>query len=183
MFSGDGIRVVHPLFQAEGDGAIPISPLQLHLGWITGELALKLNELWHSRLPKFTSPPGASDWRAIGAMYANRFYAVAIWSLPIARRLNNSGRYEMRRLAIAPDAPKNTASRMLRVMRVMIRQTIPEVKTLISYQDTEVHTGAIYRAAGWRVAAAHKTPHEGWMTRSPNLAQSNADKIRWEVQV
>ena len=183
MFCGDGIRVVHPLFQTEGDGAIPISPLQLNLGWISDALAINLNELWHSRMPKFTHPPGANDWRGIGAEYANRFYAVAIWSWPIARRLNHTGRYELRRLAIAPDAPRNTASRMLRVMRGMIRKELPSVETLISYQDTEVHTGAIYRAAGWKIAAAHKTPREGWMTRSPNYAQSNADKVRWEITV
>ena len=27
---------------------------------------------------------------------------------------------------------------------------MPEVPLLISYQDTDVHTGTIYKAAGWR---------------------------------
>jgi len=110
------------------------------------------------------------------------FYASAIWTSPIARRLNGQGIIELRRFAIAPDSPTNTASRMLKVMRILIKRKFTDIKRLISYQDVEVHTGCIYRAAGWFVGAANKIPHEGWHTRMKrNATQTNADKIRWEL--
>ncbi len=176
--SGESIRVVHPLFQTEGGGSTPTSPLQLRLGWIPMFKALQLNSLWHSRLPEFRYPP--EKCLAIGAECDGIYYAVAIWSQPSARMLNNLGMYELRRLAIAPDAPRNTASRMLRVMRSMISKKRPGTKTLISYQDVEVHTGAIYRAAGWVSANTSKVSESGWNTRSPHTMQSKAPKVRWE---
>ena len=180
---GDSIRVMHPLFQAGEGGSTPTSPLQLRLGWMNPTLAVRLNELWHSRLPRFTAPLGR--FQAMGAEYGGLFYAVAIWSWPVSRMLNRErGKYyELRRLAISPDAPKNSASRLLKVMRLLIRKDGPPAENLISYQDTEVHRGTIYRAAGWtpvRTSAA-----EGWdrPSRARVSAQSAASKVRWQIQV
>lgn len=177
--SGDGIRVVHPLFQAEGDGAIPISPLQLNIAQCVVSLAVRLNELWHSRLPAFTSPP--ERCLAFAAEYANRYYASAIWSPPLARMLNHTGRYELRRLAIAQDAPKNTASRMLKVMRLHLRRLRPELITLISYQDTGVHSGTIYKASGWLPVVAGDGGEWTRPSRPARLAQTATPKVRWEI--
>lgn len=180
---GDSIRVVHPLFQVEGGGSIPTSPLQLHVGRITVALAVQLNSVWHSRLPQFTSPQGRCV--AFGAEYADRWYAVAIWSPPLARMLNYTGRYELRRFAIAPDAPKNTASRVLRIMKKLVPQEIPGTTILISYQDTAVHEGTIYRAAGWKPV---RTDRGGeWsrpaLGRHNRPAQADTPKIRWELDL
>lgn len=182
MYSGDGIRVVHPLFQVEGGGSIPTSPLQLNIGWITVKLAIQLNELWHSRLPSFTSPP--ERCKAFGAECGGIFYAAAIWSPPVATGLNYTGRYELRRLAVAPDAPRNTASRMLRIMRDLIVAKMPGVRILVSYQDTEVHTGGIYKAAGWK-AVAKTQGGERWdmPSRRRRKIQTTAAKIRWELEL
>lgn len=179
--SGESIRVVHPLFHTGRSGSSPTSPLQLTLRWISPQLGVSLNELWHSRLPNFTAPLGR--YEAIGAEHQGIFYAVAIWSWPVSRmlcRVQNEY-YELRRLAIAADAPKNTASRMLRVMRLMIRRDKPLVRNLISYQDTDVHTGTIYRAAGW--ASVRKSAAEEWTrpSRARQKAQSAAAKIRWQI--
>lgn len=181
--SGDSIRVVHPLFQAGRGGSIPTSPLQLHVGRIDPNLGVRLNELWHSRLPSFTAPLGR--FQAMGAEYGGLFYAVAIWSWPVSRMLNRErGKYyELRRLAVASDAPRNTASRLLKVMRLLIRRDGPAAEHLISYQDTEVHTGAIYRAAGW--LPVRTSVAEGWHrpSRTRAVAQSAASKVRWQIQV
>ena len=110
--SGDSIRVVHPLFQKEDDGSTPISPLQFEVEFMPVKQALTLNDLWHSRLPDLT------NWhscKAIGAFYKNNFYAVALWGPPVARAYNNMGIYELRRRAISDDAPKNTATRILKI--------------------------------------------------------------------
>jgi hypothetical protein len=91
---------------------------------------------------------------------------------------------ELRRMAIAPDAPKNTASRMLGIMRRKIQAKFPEIIRLVSYQDTEVHTGTIYKASGWRVANIQERA-EDWTNTTRNRAkpQSTAPKVRWEYDL
>jgi len=66
-----------------------------------------------------------------------------------------------------------------------IRKRIPKVTRLISYQDTDVHAGTIYKAAGWtatnlsqRVNPNGKGGH--WACRSGCIDQSLAPKQRWE---
>jgi hypothetical protein len=110
---------------------------------------VSLNAAWHSRLPKV----GASQFRAIyGAEYEGVFWAVAAWSNPVARLLPQQKWLELRRLAIGPGSPKNTATRMIAWMTRDIKTRFPEVERLISYQDCTVHTGTIYKAAGWKQA-------------------------------
>lgn len=68
-------------------------------------------------------------------------------------------------------------------MAILIRKLRPEVVRLISYQDTEVHTGGIYRAAGWtqmNVRSKKKRYSWGCRSRPRPKAQSEAVKIRWE---
>ena len=178
---GDSIRVVHPLFPVEDEGAIPISPLQLTLHIIDKKLAVTLNEYWHSRLPKCTNPY-SKNAISFGAEYKNRWYAVAIWTDPIARLFNGRNYLELRRMAIAENAPKNTASRMIRIMELIIRKEYPQIVKLISYQDTAVHKGTIYKASNWYPASVWKghnwdRPNIG-RRRKPN--QATGDKVRWE---
>lgn len=112
----------------------------------------------------------------------NLYYATAIWSEPsAANRMKDGDKLmELRRLAIAPDAPKNTASRMLRVMKDKIAREYPQLLRLISYQDTEAHTGGIYKAAGWKNAA--ETEFRPWLHHrsTEELTQTRAKKVRWE---
>jgi len=178
----DSIRVVHPLFQAEGGGSIPTSALQFHMGWMNVKVAVILNHLWHSSLPVFTGLP--EKCKAIGAVHDGLYHATAIWSHPVARKLNWTGRYELRRFAIGPEAPKNTASRMLRVMRLLVARKFPDVSILMSYQDKDSHMGTIYRAAGWLPVSDNEVPRDGWHTRQGRAAtQTNAAKVRWEYQL
>lgn len=175
---GDSTRVVHPLFQAEEGGSIPTSPLQLRFGFIAMRIAIALNEKWHSRLPAFTSPPERCV--AMAAEYEGIYYASAIWSPPLARMLNHQGIYELRRLAIAADAPKLTASRMLRIMRLLIKRRMPDLKKLISYQDTGAHDGTIYKAAGWKEANLDRGGEWNRPSRYSSPTQAATPKIRWE---
>jgi hypothetical protein len=107
-------------------------------------------------------------------------YGAAIWSAPCARLLNGRNWLELRRLAIAANAPKNTATRMLRVMRLMIVKELPQIVNLISYQDTEVHTGTIYKAAGWKETVRNESGDWQRPNRQRNAAQSLSPKVRWE---
>ena len=177
--SGDDVRVAYPLFQEEGGGAIPTSPLQLVFGTIRNDLAERLNKLWHSRLPIITNGWDCSV--SFAAEHGNIYYAVAMWGHPRSQSFDQSTVIELRRMAIAPDATPYTASRMLGWMRRWIRKEMPHIKTLISYQDTEVHTGTIYRAAGWQ--AKGYTKFSTWKNNTLKIerTQSTADKIRWEL--
>jgi hypothetical protein len=180
----DSIRAVCPLFLGEGGGSTPTSSLQLHLGEISLDLAIQLVALWHSRLPKVdkSNMVRTKHLWCVGAEHGGKWYAVAIWTNPIARLLNEQPWLELRRLAIADDAPRNTASRMLAVMTKIIRRKYPTTTRLISYQDTEVHTGGIYAAAGWVPAKLEHASSTKWNVPSRRrvASQSTAVKVRWE---
>ena len=173
-----------PLFRKGRGGSIPTSAHQLLVSVCSVHRAIELNELWHSRLPIL-------DWTAVVrtgahicflAEHDDVAYASAVWSSPCARAFNGRGWLELRRLAISDNAPKNTATRMLRVMRLIIVKRMPDVTRLISYQDTEVHAGTIYKAAGW---TAHESGKDTW--KRPNRTRTDKQKvgkkIRWEYVI
>ncbi len=176
----ESIRVMHPLFHAGEGGPTPTSALQLRLERIDFAHAKQLSRLWHSRLPRFgTGFIKNQPFPCWAAEFEGLIYAVAIWSNPAARLLPQTTWLELRRLAVAHDAPRNTPSRMLAVMTLLIRRGWPNVTTLVSYQDTEVHTGGIYRAAGWDEGVT--TAGDDWDRpgRSRPKAQSDAPKKQW----
>ena len=177
-----GVRVAHSLFQERGGGSTPTSALQLVLEPIDFALAKRLNRLWHSRLPRIgTGFVKNQPFLCYAAAFDGVYYAAAIWSNPVARNLPQRSWLELRRLAVAPDAPRNTASRVLGVMARLIRKARPDVVRLVSYQDTEVHTGGIYRAAGWLpVATTGSQRRWGCPSRPRPPSQSEAVKQRWE---
>jgi hypothetical protein len=88
---------------------------------------------------------------AFVASYEQTAFGAALWNNPSARTLPQNW-LELRRLAIAPDAPHCSASRMLGEMRKWIMKHRKWATMLISYQDLDVHTGTIYKAAGWTPA-------------------------------
>lgn len=116
------------------------------------------------------------------AVYELNYFAVAMWTTPVAanRMINGFNMLELRRLAIAPDAPKYTATYMLGKMIKHIKIHMLDIHKLVSYQDTEVHTGTIYKAANWKLEAT--TQYIPWNTsqrlRSAKV-QSKAAKNRW----
>lgn len=181
----DDVRVACPLFQAECGGATPTSALQLFFSDVSTETFLKLNRAWHSRLPEC----GSSQFRAVyAAQFEGIYFAVAAWSNPVARLLPQQTWLELRRFAIAPDAPKNTASRMLGWMMRDIRKALPEIERLISYQDLSAHAGTIYRAAGWHMAENFKPRARGWTgwgnrPRAGRTNQAVAPRMRWELRI
>ena len=120
------------------------------------------------------------------AEFGNQIYAVAAWSNPVARLLPQRSWMELRRFAIAPNAPRFTASRMLAWMRRDIAKRFPAVEKLISYQDLKVHTGTIYRASGWKEAQNFTPRARGWICwgnrpRKGRTNQAVAPRMRWEI--
>lgn len=182
---GVGVKAAQSLFQATGSGSIPTSPLQLWVDSLDVKTAKRLNRMWHSRLPNITNPEQTLG-PCFGAEHDGRMFASAIWSKPVARLLPSDGSWlELRRLAIADEAPKNTASRMLSVMTRLIRKWHPDCVRLVSYQDTDVHTGCIYRAAGWvpvKLADPRSRPWNN-AARERTEEQSRSPKQRWEKSI
>jgi hypothetical protein len=171
-------------FQIESGGSIPTSPLQFTIKEIGVISACMLNKQWHSRLPDlhWSNVARSHKYVCYGALFDNEWFAVGIWSSPVARLLNDETTLELRRMAISELAPSNTASRMIRIMVLLIKKRFPLITTLISYQDTEVHKGTIYKASGWQAVATVK--YRAWdKTRLRNKSQSTADKIRWELML
>ena len=165
----------------------PTSPMQLNFKVIRAQTACLLNSKWHSRLPiiDWSNVVRNTHYVCYAAEYQNEFYASAIWSSPVAQNRFKHGRQilELRRMAISPEAPRNTATRMLSFMRKHIKQTMPDIALLVSYQDTEVHLGTIYKADNW--TAVSVTEGTSWTTeaRKRNTDQSLADKVRWEYRL
>lgn len=195
FIGADSTRVVCPLFQMGEGGSIPTSALQLTVIEIPVEQARSLNAYWHSLLPR-TSPANINGNRFVvcyGAEFESKLYAVAIWTSPIAgNRLKDGNRLiELRRFAIAPDSPKNSASRLLAVMCRLITRKFPSLIKAISYQAIDQHKGTIYKAAGWIAVASSKS--QSWHTNAVRFRdgkfyreagraepQTLSEKIRWE---
>jgi hypothetical protein len=125
---------------------------------------------------------------AFVAHYQETCFAAALWNNPSARTLPSDW-LELRRFAVAPDAPHCTASWMLAAMARSLRG---RATRLISYQDTDVHTGTIYRAAGWEIGAVAKPrtrdrsklrvgTRRSYRSNLNGLAPDAAGKVRWEL--
>lgn len=175
-------RSMHPLFQAGQGGSTPTSALDLRIEPLAFTRALEINAAWHSILPRFgTGFIVNQPFPCFAAVCARgTIYAVAIWSNPAARNLPQQTWLELRRMAIADDAPKNLASRMLAVMRRMLHRKYAEVVRVCSYQSKSVHAGTIYRADGWRPVSECKGDTWNRPKRARPESQQIDDRVRWE---
>jgi hypothetical protein len=165
----------------------PVSPTIMTLREVGLKYAMEKNEMWHSRLPITSHSNMVRSAHKVfyGAEYKDHCFAIAMWTDPVAnnRMSKDHIRLELRRLAVAPDAPKFAATWMISKMIKDIKKRFPDITMLVSYQDTEVHTGTIYKAANWKLDAVSK--YKDWSTgkRQRNVAQTKADKIRWIFEI
>ncbi len=134
--------------------------------------------MWHSRLPEFRRPTCRV---AYAAESDGVFYATAIWTNPLSRMLPQHEWIELNRMAIAPDSPAYTASRMLGWMRRDIRRRFPEVVRLVSYQELDYHAGTIYRAAGWTPTLQSEGGEWNSASKPRNAVVRGGPKQRWEL--
>lgn len=154
-------------------------------------LAVELCSRWHSRLPNTQKGP----WQfAFCAMTPDcEIVAVALWNNPSARMLPSHW-LELRRMACSPEAPKFTASSFLGFMARYFKRHHPEREKMISYQDTAVHSGTIYKASGWVAAYTSKPrvrdrskPRAGtnrmYRTNLNGVAVDASAKVRWEKEI
>lgn len=124
-------------------------------------LVSTLIRAWHSTLP--TPPPG---FRLAFTMLAPNLapVAVATWGRPVARLEDQETTLELTRQAHSPNCPKNTGTYFLGQMRHYIREHLPQIKRLISYQDADRHRGTIYKADNWHCVYEKRREHS-WKSR------------------
>lgn len=188
--SGGDVVAAYPLFHEERGGSIPTSPLQFEIEEIGARLACELNRQWHSMLPRtdLGNILCGNMTVCFGAYFDGAWFAVGIWSQPIIRSMCDGHTIELRRLAINDHAPKNTASRMLSVMRKRLKRKMPHLQRLISYLAVDVHEGTIYKASGWRPVGDIVAARPQRFTRRTNQGstgplQTKSRKQRWELKL
>jgi hypothetical protein len=162
--------------------SVALTDQECQIREIRPQVASQLVRAWHSILPHI---PPSNVWRnkhsVCFALVTNGWaHAVAIYTSPVSPRLSDGSTLELRRLAIAPTCPKNTATWLMARCERRIRARWPEITRLVSYQDTSVHTGTIYKAGGWRAAATTRYRPWGHAARARAQSQTTAKKIRWE---
>jgi hypothetical protein len=139
----------------------------------------------HSRLPNVQRGPWKYAFCATNP-HTNQIVAAALWNNPSARTLPNEW-IELRRMAVGPDAPHCTASWFLQGMVKRLRTYGHQ--HFISYQDTAVHVGTIYKAAGWHIEHISQprqrteefTAFIGSRRHINGAESANAGKNRWAI--
>jgi len=95
--------------------------------------------------------------------------------------LNRDKILELTRMYFVDEAPPNTESRALAMMRRHVRVWLPQIRLLLSYSDpAQGHVGAIYEADGWAPfgMTTHKTGY-GWRSRPNRTEDPVGPKQRW----
>ena len=151
------------------------------------QIACMLNELWHSRLPKihWSNVVRNTHYVCYVFKFKQALIGVGIWSSPVAQNRFKDGKkmLELRRLALSDVCPKNTATYVIAQMIKQIKIKFLEINRLISYQDTAVHLGTIYKAGNW--TAISNVPLMDWSNkqRKRSVLQSDSSKVRWEYKL
>lgn len=149
---------------------------------VSPKLASHMVRLWHSVLPDIhpTNIQRNRRYACYAMVLSGHAYAVAVYSSPVNRHLDNGSTLELRRLAISNRCPRNSATWFMAACERLLRVRFPEIRLLVSYQDTERHIGTIYRAGNWvQSAGVRFTPWN--MTRTDRAPpQTTATKVRWE---
>lgn len=109
----------------------------------------------------------------VGAMLLGR---------PTSRELDPRAWLELTRMYFVDEAPANTESRALGLMRKWVRTWMPSVKALLAYSDPSVgHRGTVYAADGWAAFGRTRNGNQGWENRPGRRMGGGAPsrKVRW----
>lgn len=99
---------------------------------------------------------------------------------PASRRLNADRIMELTRMFFVDEAPKNTESHALAMMRSFVRKWYPSIRLLLAYADPdENHRGTVYEADGWAPFGKTELTGSGWVTRPGRRSAQLTPKLRW----
>lgn len=140
-----------------------------------GELVKRLINQWHSMR---TAPAG---WRVAFVLTDGiTVYGVSTFGHPVARRENQQTTLEHTRMALSPDAPRNSATFFMARSRKWIRENMPEIGRLISYVPSDKYTGVTYRGDNWPIVYADQCTTSRWTNRPKRRDVQNAQRTKFE---
>lgn len=149
---GGSSTVEQSLFQVENGGPTPTSPLQLHIEEVSKLTAKNFYKKWH-----YLGTTGFISSVNFGAYYSGELVGVISFGSPNATemkgyfdRFNQDGWWEIKRLAMTDNCPKNSESRFIAISIKLLRKW-RKVVGIVTLADSKVgHTGTIYRASGFK---------------------------------
>lgn len=126
-----------------------------------------------------SAPPGFVH--VLEILKGRERWGALILGRPTARELNPDRVLELTRAYLIDEAPKNSESQALALMRKHVRTWLPQIRLLLAYSDPAAgHDGTIYEADGW--AQFGKTTHKngfGWRSRPNRTDDPVTPKLRW----
>lgn len=135
---------------------------------------------WHSH-----HEPHVGELFAVKALVDGAIVAVAVVGRPVSPVLDQAGAWEVTRLAVGPDAPHCTASKLLGCVWRIARAY--DVRRMASYTRVD-EDGTCYRAAGWvAVELVEGRPHTTgnraarWLPGMYEPSTEIVDRVRWEI--
>jgi len=143
------------------------SETQEVLGW------LKQNHYLHSTPPGFVFLLEFLEGRQrVGAMQVGR---------PTSRELDADHLLELTRMFFVDEAPFNTESKGLAMLRRFVRRWFPQIRLLLAYSDpAQGHRGTVYEADGWCAFGKTARSHGyGWKSRQGRRDECVGAKTRW----
>ena len=163
--SGDSIKVTQSLFQGKEGGALPTSPLQLELQSIERGLARECFKKWH-----YLGDINFLSTYDFGVFYNQELWGCISFGSPNAKVLKGYwtpetqiGWYEIKRLALSDELPKNSESRVIAIGIKLLRK-LDKVKGIVTYADNGVgHQGTIYRASGFAYRGLTAEKSDYWI--------------------
>jgi hypothetical protein len=153
MICGDSLKVKQQTIQFENSGAIPTSPHQLKLKEIEKKVASLCYERWH-----YFGKKGFLSSVNYGVYFGDKLMGGISFGIPNAKNIkgiytSDTQRdfFELTRLALSDECPKNSESYVISKAIYLIRKKFQNIKGIITYADTKYnHTGTIYRASNFK---------------------------------
>lgn len=162
---GDSIGAMHSLFQGKEGGSIPTSPLQLRFEVIDPRTAAVAYRRWH-----YLGDVGFLSQISFGAYFEGELEGAISYgplSAPEMKgywdRKSQFGWYEIKRLAMSPNCPRNSESRFIgKTISLLRRRCI--VSGIVTYADSAAgHTGIIYKASGFQYMGLTAQKTDFWV--------------------
>jgi hypothetical protein len=104
-----------------------------------------------------TCPPCQQYWGLYTKGGRRELIGVLAFGWPTARQLHDGVTFELKRLVLIDDTPKNTESWFIGKCLKYLARGRPEIKRVISYADEGAgHTGIVYRASNFEYKGTNK---------------------------
>ena len=157
------------LFQGQDGGSIPTSAHQFIVRPISKLTANRFIERHHY----LGITPFLSTYH-YGAYFGDLIYGAIAFGTPNATDIsglfsknNQDGVLEIKRLAMTDSAPKNSESRFIAISVRLLRREYP-LRLLVTYADSSLHVGTIYKASGFEYVGLTATKCDFWVNGKIN---------------